>query len=53
MKAGVIDPTKAARTALTNAASVVSLMLTSDALVADIPKEEKVGPAMPPGGDMY
>jgi chaperonin GroEL len=53
VKAGVIDPTKVARTALTNAASVASLMLTSDALVADIPKEEKAGPAMPPGGDMY
>jgi len=53
VKAGVIDPTKVARTALLNAASVASLMLTSDALVADIPKEEKAGPAMPPGGDMY
>ncbi len=53
VKAGVIDPTKVTRTALQNAASVASLMLTSDALVADIPKEEKGGPAMPPGGDMY
>jgi len=53
VKAGVIDPTKVARTALTNAASVASLMLTSDALVADIPKEDKAGPPMPPGGDMY
>jgi chaperonin GroEL len=53
VKAGVIDPTKVARTALLNAASVASLMLTSDALVADIPKEEKAGPPMPPGGDMY
>jgi chaperonin GroEL len=48
----VIDPTKVTRTALTNAASVASLMLTSDALVADIPKEEKAAPPMP-GGDMY
>jgi chaperonin GroEL len=53
VKAGVIDPTKVTRTALQNAASVASLMLTSDALVADIPKEEKAVPAMPPGGDMY
>ncbi len=53
VKAGVIDPTKVTRTALQNAASVASLMLTSDALVADIPKEDKAGPAMPPGGDMY
>ena len=52
VKAGVIDPTKVSRTALMNAASVASLMLTSDALVADIPKEEKAMP-MPPGGDMY
>lgn len=50
--AGVIDPTKVTRTALQNAASVASMMLTSDALVADIPKEEKVVPAMPEGG-MY
>jgi chaperonin GroEL len=53
VKAGIIDPTKVTRTALTNAASVASLLLTSDALVADIPKEEKAAPAMPPGGDMY
>ncbi len=52
IKAGVIDPTKVTRTALLNAVSVSSLMLTSDALVAEIPKEEKAGPAMPPG-DMY
>ncbi|MDR1478739.1 MAG: chaperonin GroEL [Planctomycetaceae bacterium] len=52
VKAGVIDPTKVTRTALTNAASVASLMLTSDALVAEIPKEEKAVPQMP-GGDMY
>ena len=52
VKAGIIDPTKVARTALTNAVSVASLMLTSDALVAEIPKEEKAMP-MPPGGDMY
>ncbi len=51
VKAGVIDPTKVTRTALTNAASVASLMLTSDALVADIPKEEKAAPSMPE--DMY
>jgi chaperonin GroEL len=53
VKAGIIDPTKVARSALLNAASVASLMLTSDALVADIPKEEKAGPVMPPGGNRY
>ncbi|MDR0870377.1 MAG: chaperonin GroEL [Planctomycetaceae bacterium] len=52
VKAGVIDPTKVARTALLNASSVASLLLTSEALVADIPKEEKAAPAMPPG-EMY
>ena len=40
VKAGVIDPTKVARTALANAASVATLLLTSDALVADKPKKE-------------
>jgi chaperonin GroEL len=52
VKAGVIDPTKVTRTALMNAASVSSLMLTSDALVAEIPKDEKAAPPMP-GGEMY
>ena len=52
VKAGVIDPTKVTRTAMQNAASVAGLMLTSDALVADMPKEEKAAPAMPEGG-MY
>ncbi len=50
VKAGVIDPTKVTRTALQNASSVATLMLTSDALVADKPKKDKA-PAMPQGGD--
>jgi chaperonin GroEL len=41
VKAGVIDPTKVTRTALENASSVATLLLTSDALIADKPKEEK------------
>ena len=49
MKAGVIDPTKVVRLALQNAASVASLMLTTQAMVADKP-EEKTEAAMPPGG---
>jgi chaperonin GroEL len=54
VKAGVVDPTKVTRTALQNAASVATLMLTSDALVADKPKEEKNAPAPGGGGeDMY
>jgi len=54
VKAGVIDPTKVTRTALQNAASVATLMLTSDALVAEKPKKERA-PAGGHGGaeDMY
>ena len=51
--AGVIDPAKVTRSALQNAASVASLMLTSDALVADMPKEDKAGAAAPDMGGMY
>ncbi len=53
---GVIDPTKVTRTALQNAASIASLMLTTEALVTDIPEKEKPGgPPMPSpyGGGMY
>jgi len=49
MKTGIIDPTKVCRTALQNASSIAGLMLTTEALVTDIPEEEKV-PPMPPGG---
>ena len=45
---GVLDPTKVTRYALQNAASVASLILTTDAMVAELPKEEKA--AMPGGG---
>jgi chaperonin GroEL len=50
VKAGIIDPTKVTRYALQNAASVAALMLTTAAMVAEKPKEEKEMPAMPPGG---
>ena len=50
VKAGVIDPTKVTRTALGNAASVATLLLTSDALIAEKPKDEKK-PAGGHGGD--
>jgi chaperonin GroEL len=50
-KAGIIDPTKVVRTALQDAASVAGLMLTSEAMVGEIP-EKKPAPAMPPGGGM-
>ncbi|KXW55998.1 chaperonin GroEL [Ferrovum sp. PN-J185] len=46
---GVVDPTKVTRSALQNAASIAGLMLTTDCMVAELPKEE---PAMPPGGGM-
>jgi len=51
VEAGVIDPTKVVRSALQNAASIASLLLTTEALVSEIP-EEKKEPAMPPGGGM-
>ncbi len=52
IKAGIIDPTKVSRTALENAASVAGLLLMTEAVVAEIPEEEKNEPSMPPGG-MY
>jgi chaperonin GroEL len=51
-KVGVIDPTKVVRFALQNAASVASLLLTTEAMVAEKPKKEAPGPAMPPGAGM-
>ena len=51
--AGVIDPTKVARFALQNAASVASLMLTTQCMVADKPKDEPAMPSMPSGGGGY
>ena len=51
--AGVIDPTKVVRVALQNAASIAGLMITTEALVADIPeKDAPPMPAGPPGGEM-
>ena len=55
MASGVIDPTKVARIALENAASIASLLITTECVVAEKP-EEKKAPMMPPGGgygDMY
>jgi len=49
IKAGILDPTKVVRTALQNAASIAGLMITTEAMVAELPKEE---PKMPGGGDM-
>ncbi len=58
LEAGVIDPTKVTRSALQNAASVASLMLTTECMVADLPKKEEPMPPMGggggmPGADMY
>ena len=56
IKAGILDPAKVARTALQNAASIAALMLTTEALVSEIPEDEKASagaPGMPPGGGMY
>jgi chaperonin GroEL len=52
IKAGIIDPTKVVRLALQNAASVASLMITTEALVADKPEKKAPYPPMPPGGGM-
>jgi len=53
VKDGIIDPTKVVRYALQNAASVATLLLTSDALVAELPKEEKKAAKGGGGEDMY
>ena len=49
VKAGIIDPTKVVRSALQNAASVAGLMLTTETMIADLPKDDSA-PAMPAGG---
>jgi chaperonin GroEL len=51
VKAGVVDPTKVTRSALQNAASISGLLLTTEALVTELPEKDKA-PAMPPGGGM-
>uniref|UniRef100_A0A453IYX5 Chaperonin CPN60-2, mitochondrial n=1 Tax=Aegilops tauschii subsp. strangulata TaxID=200361 RepID=A0A453IYX5_AEGTS len=50
VKAGIIDPLKVIRTALVDAASVSSLMTTTEAIIVEIPKEDKAAPAMGGGG---
>jgi chaperonin GroEL len=50
---GVIVPTKVERIALQNGASIASLLLTTDAIVSEIPEKKEKMPAMPPGGGMY
>jgi len=52
IKAGIIDPTKVVRLALQNASSVASLMITTQAMVAEKPQKKAPMPPMPPGGGM-
>jgi chaperonin GroEL len=52
VKLGIIDPTKVTRLALQNAASVSGLLLTTEAMIADVPKDDAAGPAMPDMGGM-
>jgi chaperonin GroEL len=51
MQAGIVDPTKVERIALQNAASIASLLLTTEALVTDIPEKNQPAPPMPHGRD--
>jgi len=53
VKAGISDAAKVSRTAIENGASIASLLLTTEALVAELPEEKPAMPAGPPGGDMY
>ena len=52
MSKGIIDPTKVVRAALQNAASVAGLLITTEAMVAEVPKKQSPAPAMPGGGGM-
>ncbi|KAK4353253.1 hypothetical protein RND71_028771 [Anisodus tanguticus] len=53
VKSGIIDPLKVIRTALVDAASVSSLLTTTEAVIVELPKDEKASPAMPGGGMDY
>ena len=50
---GILDPTKVTRSALQNAVSIAGMLLTTEAIVAEIPEEKPATPAMPAGGGMY
>jgi chaperonin GroEL len=51
LEAGIIDPTKVERVALQNAASIASLLLTTEALITELPEEKKNTPPVPHGPD--
>jgi chaperonin GroEL len=53
VEAGIIDPAKVTKGALSNAASIAAMILSTEALITDIPEEEPPAPAAPPGGGMY
>ena len=53
VKAGIIDPAKVTKGALSNAASIAAMILSTEALITDIPEETPPAPAGPPGGGMY
>jgi chaperonin GroEL len=53
LQAGIIDPTKVERVALQNAASIASLLLTTEALITDIPEDKPAAAPAMPHGDMY
>src|SRR6188472_2494920 len=52
ISAGIIDPTKVVRVAIQNAASIAGLLITTEAMVAEVPKRNQGGAGMPPGGGM-
>ncbi len=52
IKAGIIDPTKVVRAALQDAASIAGLLITTEAMVAELPEDDKAAPAMPDMGGM-
>jgi len=52
IKAGIVDPLKVTRSALQNAASIASMLLTTEALISEIPQKKDAMPPMPPGGGM-
>jgi chaperonin GroEL len=53
VEAGIIDPAKVTKGALSNAASIAAMILSTEALVTEIPEEQPPAPAVPPGGGMY
>jgi len=53
VSSGVIDPTKVVRVAIQNSSSIAGLLLTTEALIAELPEKKKAGPPMGPGGGGY